>query len=119
MLDGASSMTARSAAIPQTSSPQMIGPHHQYPDGAVLFLGTMFAPVKDRDAPGRASRIIAGDVVTIAADKLGALVERGDDERQGAGVDLRRRRPDAQSGEARVAVRLASFPLSACGRGSP
>ena len=31
---------------------QMIGRHHQYPDGAVLFLGTMFAPVKDRDAPG-------------------------------------------------------------------
>ena len=34
---------------------QMIGPHHQYPDGAVLFLGTMFAPVEDRDAPARAS----------------------------------------------------------------
>src|SRR3954453_238078 len=31
---------------------QMIGPHHRYPDGAVLFLGTMFAPVEDRDAPG-------------------------------------------------------------------
>jgi fumarylacetoacetate (FAA) hydrolase family protein len=53
---------------------QMVGPHHQYPDGAVLFLGTMFAPVKDRDAPGMGFTHHAGDVVTIAADKLGALV---------------------------------------------
>src|ERR1051325_10238383 len=52
---------------------QMIGPHHQYPDGAVLFLGTMFAPVKDRDAPGIGFTHPAGDVPTIAADKLGAL----------------------------------------------
>jgi fumarylacetoacetate (FAA) hydrolase family protein len=53
---------------------QMIGPHHQYPDGAVLFLGTMFAPVQDRDAPGMGFTHHPGDVVTIAADKLGALV---------------------------------------------
>jgi fumarylacetoacetate (FAA) hydrolase family protein len=53
---------------------QMVGPHHQYPDGAVLFLGTMFAPVKDRDAPGMGFTHHAGDVVTIAADRLGALV---------------------------------------------
>src|SRR5207253_4742906 len=52
---------------------QMIGRHHQYPDGAVLFLGTMFAPVKDRDAPGMGFTHHPGDVVTIAADKLGAL----------------------------------------------
>ena len=32
---------------------QMMGPHHQYPDGAMLFLGTLFAPVKDRDRVGR------------------------------------------------------------------
>ena len=53
---------------------QMIGRHHQYPDGAVLFLGTMFAPVKDRDAPGMGFTHHPGDVVTIAADRLGALV---------------------------------------------
>jgi fumarylacetoacetate (FAA) hydrolase family protein len=52
---------------------QMIGRHHQYPDGAVLFLGTMFAPVKDRDAKGMGFTHHIGDVVTIAADKLGAL----------------------------------------------
>ena len=34
---------------------QMIGPHHRYPDGAVLFLGTMFAPIEDRERRARAS----------------------------------------------------------------
>ena len=42
----------------------MIGPHHQYPDGAVLFLGTMFAPVEDRDAPGQGFTHKIGDIVT-------------------------------------------------------
>jgi len=55
---------------------QLIGPHHQYPDGAVLFLGTMFAPVEDRDAPGKGFTHKTGDVVTIAAPKLGRLVNR-------------------------------------------
>ena len=42
----------------------------------VLFLGTMFAPVEDRDAPGQGFTHKAGDIVTIAAPKLGALVNR-------------------------------------------
>jgi fumarylacetoacetate (FAA) hydrolase family protein len=53
---------------------QMIGTHHQYPDGAFLLLGTMFAPVQDRDAPGRGFTHKLGDVVTISAPELGALV---------------------------------------------
>ena len=55
---------------------QMIGPHHQYPDGAVLFLGTLFAPIEDRDAPGKGFTHKMGDVVTISAPELGALVNR-------------------------------------------
>jgi fumarylacetoacetate (FAA) hydrolase family protein len=58
---------------PEELVSQMIGRHHQYPDGAVLFLGTMFAPVKDRDAPGMGFTHHPGDVVTIAAEPLGAL----------------------------------------------
>ena len=54
----------------------MIGPHHQYPDGAVLYLGTMFAPIKDRDAPGGGFTHKYGDIVTISAPELGALVNR-------------------------------------------
>ena len=55
---------------------QTIGAVHQYPDGVVLFTGTMFAPVLDRDAPGMGFTHKVGDVVTIAADKLGALTNR-------------------------------------------
>jgi len=50
------------------------GPHHSYPDGFVLFTGTMFAPTQDRDEPGVGFTHHRGDVVTIAAPQLGALV---------------------------------------------
>ncbi|WP_421577316.1 fumarylacetoacetate hydrolase family protein [Shinella sp. M31] len=53
---------------------QTRGAHHQYPDGFVLFLGTLFAPVEDRDAPGEGFTHKIGDVVTISNDRLGALV---------------------------------------------
>ena len=53
---------------------QMIGPHHQYPDGAALFLGTPFSPSKDRGAPGQGFTHKPGDVVRIATPRLGALV---------------------------------------------
>ena len=53
---------------------QTIGRHHQYPDGFMLFLGTMFAPVQDRDAKGQGFTHHGGDVVTISAPGLGALV---------------------------------------------
>lgn len=46
---------------------------HQYPDGVVLFLGTLFAPTQDRDAPGRGFTHKVGDVVTISSDRLGTL----------------------------------------------
>ena len=55
---------------------QMVGPSHQYPDGAALFLGTMFAPIADRDAPGKGFTHKPGDIVTVAADKLGRLANR-------------------------------------------
>jgi fumarylacetoacetate (FAA) hydrolase family protein len=55
---------------------QMVGRHHQYPDGAVLFLGTLFAPVEDRDAPGKGFTHKIGDIVTVETPQLGALVNR-------------------------------------------
>jgi fumarylacetoacetate (FAA) hydrolase family protein len=75
VLRGESSL-ARISRDPADLVAQMIGPHHQYPDGAVLFLGTMFAPVEDRDAPGQGFTHKVGDVVTISAPALGALVNR-------------------------------------------
>jgi len=52
---------------------EMTGPSHQYPDGAVLFLGTMFAPTEDRDEPGLGFTHRTGDVVTISSPELGSL----------------------------------------------
>jgi fumarylacetoacetate (FAA) hydrolase family protein len=74
-LNGSSSI-AKISRDPADLVEQMIGPHHQYPDGAVLFLGTMFAPVEDRGAPGKGFTHKIGDVVTVAAPQLGRLVNR-------------------------------------------
>ncbi|MES3020268.1 MAG: fumarylacetoacetate hydrolase [Pseudomonadota bacterium] len=52
---------------------QVWGRHHQYPDGFMLFLGTMFSPVQDRAAPGAGFTHQMGDRVTIASASLGAL----------------------------------------------
>jgi fumarylacetoacetate (FAA) hydrolase family protein len=53
-----------------------IGAHHHYPDGFVLYLGTMFAPIQDRDGKGQGFTHKVGDVVTIASPRLGRLTNR-------------------------------------------
>jgi len=53
---------------------QMLNENHGYPDGAVLFLGTMFAPVQDRRGPGQGFTHEMGDVVTVSTPRLGSLV---------------------------------------------
>ena len=53
---------------------QVCGRHHQYPDGFMLFLGTMFSPIKDRDAVGGGFTHHLGDRVSISTPSLGALV---------------------------------------------
>jgi fumarylacetoacetate (FAA) hydrolase family protein len=75
VLNGASNMSKISRDPAEIVS-QMIGPHHQYPDGAVLFLGTLFAPVEDRDAPGKGFTHKLGDVVTVSSAELGTLANR-------------------------------------------
>jgi fumarylacetoacetate (FAA) hydrolase family protein len=74
-LDGHSSMTMI-ARDPVDLAGQMLGRHHQYPDGAVLYCGTMFSPSKDRGEPGKGFTHRTGDVVTIASDALGGLSNR-------------------------------------------
>lgn len=73
VLDGRSSM-AEISRDPANLVAQARGRHHQYPDGFMLYLGTLFAPVKDRDKPGQGFTHHLGDVVTIAAPELGELV---------------------------------------------
>jgi len=75
VLEGASSI-ARISRDPADLVAQMVNAHHRYPDGAALFLGTMFAPIEDRDAPGQGFTHKTGDIVTIAAPRLGRLVNR-------------------------------------------
>lgn len=74
-LEGSSSI-AQISRDPEDLVGQMIGQDHQYPDGAVLFLGTMFAPIEDRDEPGQGFTHKLGDIVTIAAPEIGRLVNR-------------------------------------------
>lgn len=74
-LEGFSSISMISRD-PEDLVEQTIGANHQYPDGFVLFLGTMFAPTKDRDGPEQGFTHKSGDLVTIASPKLGKLTNR-------------------------------------------
>jgi fumarylacetoacetate (FAA) hydrolase family protein len=74
-LNGFSNM-AKISRDPLELVSQMMGPHHQYPDGALLFLGTLFAPVQDRDTPGGGFTHKLGDLVSISSPHLGTLVNR-------------------------------------------
>ncbi len=71
-LEGASDMS-KISRDPEDIVRQTIGASHQYPDGFVLYLGTMFAPTKDRGAPGQGFTHKIGDVVSVESPKLGRL----------------------------------------------
>ena len=72
VLEGQSNMTQISRT-PESLVAATLGEHHQYPDGLVLYLGTMFAPVKDRDGVGKGFTHKMGDVVSISSPSLGTL----------------------------------------------
>ena len=72
LLEGVSHMSEISRD-PADLVAQTCGKHHQYPDGFMLFLGTMFSPIKDRDAKGGGFTHHLGDIVTISTPQLGAL----------------------------------------------
>lgn len=72
-LDGVSYMREISRD-PQDLVRQAFGAHHQYPDGFMLFLGTMFSPSQDRKGPGTGFTHKLGDRVQIASERIGALV---------------------------------------------
>ncbi|MDF2389388.1 fumarylacetoacetate hydrolase family protein, partial [Nostoc ellipsosporum NOK] len=74
-LEGASSM-AEISRSPEELVAAAMGPHHQYPDGLALYLGTMFVPSKDRGEKGKGFTHKVGDIVTISSEKFGSLVNR-------------------------------------------
>ncbi|MEN9995588.1 MAG: hypothetical protein RL462_364 [Pseudomonadota bacterium] len=75
VMHGSSSLSQISRD-PLDLAAQAIGPYHQYPDGLVLFLGTMFAPTQDRHGPGQGFTHVVGDTVAIATPQLGTLFNR-------------------------------------------
>lgn len=75
VLEGSSSMSQISRP-PEAIVAAAIGDHHQYPDGLVVYLGTMFAPVKDRGGVGKGFTHKPNDIVTISTPLLGALRNR-------------------------------------------
>lgn len=75
VMQGSSSLSQISRD-PLDLAAQAIGPCHQYPDGLVLFLGTMFAPTQDRHGPGQGFTHVVGDSVAITTPQLGTLFNR-------------------------------------------
>ncbi|MBU3651997.1 MAG: fumarylacetoacetate hydrolase family protein [Limnohabitans sp.] len=79
VMQGSSSL-AMISRDPLDLAAQAMGSTHQYPDGMMLFLGTMFAPTQDRPIPGRPAgqgfTHVVGDVVRISTPDLGTLVNR-------------------------------------------
>lgn len=74
-LEGSSSLS-KISRDPLDLVAQTVGINHAYPDGFMLFLGTMFAPTQDRHGPGQGFTHVVGDRVRIAAPELGALLNR-------------------------------------------
>jgi fumarylacetoacetate (FAA) hydrolase family protein len=74
-MHGASSLS-KISRDPLDLVAQATGPNHQYPDGFMLFLGTMFAPTQDRHGPGLGFTHEVGDVVTVSTPRLGTLANR-------------------------------------------
>ncbi|MDA7826808.1 fumarylacetoacetate hydrolase family protein [Rhodobacteraceae bacterium] len=68
-----SSLMNKISRKPASIVAQTIGRHHQYPDGFFLFLGTLFAPIQDRDAVGQGFTHKVGDRVVISEPTLGRL----------------------------------------------
>ncbi len=101
VLQGASSMRQISRD-PANLVAQTRGRHHQYPDGFVLYCGTMFSPMQDRDGPGQGFTHHLGDVVTISAPELGSLTNT---------VRLSTEAPEWQFGTAALMRNLAARGL--------
>lgn len=75
VLDDHSSMREISRDVTDLAK-QTLSRNHQYPDGLVLYVGTMFAPIKDRGAPGMGFTHKIDDIVTVSTPKLGTLMNR-------------------------------------------
>ncbi len=76
-LEATSSMAEISRDVTELVA-HTINENHQYPDGLLLFTGTMFVPIQDRDRPGEGFTHKIGDMVRISTETLGGLINRVD-----------------------------------------
>uniref|UniRef100_A0A7C1XEV3 Fumarylacetoacetate hydrolase n=1 Tax=Pseudomonas graminis TaxID=158627 RepID=A0A7C1XEV3_9PSED len=72
VMKGSSSMSQISRD-PADIAGQALNANHQYPDGFLLFLGTLFAPTADRDHAGGGFTHKLGDQVSISSSLFGGL----------------------------------------------
>ncbi|SDD51428.1 fumarylacetoacetate hydrolase family protein [Auraticoccus monumenti] len=75
VLDGTSDMSQISRDVAELAA-YTVGDAHQYPDGVLLYTGTLFSPTQDRDHPGMGFTHHLEDVVRISSPRLGTLVNR-------------------------------------------
>ncbi|MGW6333187.1 fumarylacetoacetate hydrolase family protein [Nocardia rhamnosiphila] len=75
VMDDASYMRAISRDITVLAE-YTVGDAHQYPDGIVLYTGTLFSPIHDRGGTGKGFTHHLGDVVRISSPRLGTLTNR-------------------------------------------
>ncbi len=96
VMEGSSSMS-KISRDPLDLAGQALNATHQYPDGFMLFCGTMFAPVQDREKPGMGFTHHVGDAVSISSPKLGTLWNRVDHSDKIAPWTFGISAPDAES----------------------
>ena len=89
--------------------PRRSAPNHQYPDGLMLFLGTMFAPTQDRDGPGQGFTHKRGDLVTISTPRS-ARWSTASAPAMRRTLDLRHGSAHAEPAGARIVVGCANGP---------
>ncbi len=72
-LKGGSNM-ARISRSPESLAAATLNKHHQYPDGFVMYCGTVFAPTQDRGEKGKGFTHHMGDLVSVSNPHIGALI---------------------------------------------
>ena len=108
-LTGVSNLSQISRS-PESLVAATIGRHHQYPDGFVLYLGTMFAPVKDRGGAGKGFTHKTGDVVSISTPGPRHPLQHRAPLHRSRALDLRRQPPAARPGQGRPALTPKDHP---------
>ena len=75
VMDGVSQMD-KISRDPAALAAYTVSDSHQYPDGILLYTGTLFSPTQDREGEGKGFTHRLDDVVRISSPHLGMLANR-------------------------------------------